>query len=163
MNMEDQVLNRLEDYFSRPVALRAGEPLGKKAQIELAIQSHEASTPMRYVFSREGNRNRIVPKTVNHQPDLTFGLSPQALDRILDDPSEDIGQIGVNIAKLIFSSNDDEKVSMQLHSGVLTLLKNGYFGVITSGGKSFSAFLAQRGFNGISAIRSAIGRLKRSK
>ncbi len=90
-----------------------------------------------------------------------FHVTPRAADEILNDPAQDIGSIGVNIAKLALSTDANRRVAVQFKAGFLTLFSKGYFGVLKTGGAVFGQFLASKGLSGMEAIKAALKSMKR--
>ncbi|HUP56653.1 MAG TPA: hypothetical protein VM598_04315 [Bdellovibrionota bacterium] len=144
---------RFSTYFAREVAERAARPLSDGVEIELKIGDE------RLTFTRNGGRNEVRDGAAR-DPQVVFSLTPKAADAILDDPAAEIGTIGVNIGKLIVSSDPGIKVGLQLKAGLMSLWNKGYFGVIGAGGAQFAGFLASKGLNGIGAIKEAVKKMK---
>jgi len=152
---------RFQQYFSREVAQKAAKSLSNGVEMEFQIQS--AATDLNadetFTFTKTQGRNQIVAGPAK-SPQVRFTLTLAAADHILADPSEEIGQIGVNIAKMILSGDAGKKVSFKIHAGFLSLMTQGYFGVVTAGGAAFASFLASHGLNGLGAIKAAFKKLK---
>ena len=148
------LVERFGDYFARPVAENAAKSLGNGAEIEFRIGAAEIFT-----FTRQAGRNAVRAGAAG-DPQVVFALSATAAEEILADSSEDIGQIGVQIAKLIVSPDANRRVSVKLKTGFLTLWNKGYFGVIAAGGGPFAAFLASKGLNGLGAIKDTLKNLR---
>jgi hypothetical protein len=115
--------------------------------------------PETFTFTKEGGKNAIKPAAAR-DPQLIFTLSPAAADAILADPSDDIGAIGVHIAKMIVAKNSDRSVSIKFKAGFLSLFSKGYLGVLTAGGSQFASFLASKGLNGMSAVKDVLKKMK---
>ena len=108
---------------------------------------------------KKAGSNVIVPGPAG-SPQLIFTLSPKAAEEILAFGSNDIGEIGVHIAKMVVSKDPDVQVKVQFKSGFLGLFSKGYFGVVATGGAGFASFLASQGLNGIAGIKSFFGKMK---
>lgn len=150
---------RFEKYFQKPVAQQAAHSLADGAEMEFQVATSDGKVLERFTFTREGGRNKLVPSPAR-SPQLLFTLTPPAAGAILDDPAEDIGPIGVNIAKLIVSTDANRRVSIQFKAGFFSLFQKGYFGVITAGGSQFASYLASRGLSGMGAIKAALKKIK---
>src|SRR5262245_51016925 len=87
-------LERFQAYFARPVAEAAAKSLGSGAEVRLAVAGEILT------FSREGGRN-VVRAGDPADAQVSFTMPAKAAEAILSDPSEDVGQIGVHIAKLL--------------------------------------------------------------
>ncbi|MGZ3710011.1 MAG: hypothetical protein ACXVBC_13910, partial [Bdellovibrionota bacterium] len=110
---------RLSAYLSRDVAVKAAKSLANGAEIEFRVEG-EACT-----FTKEGGRNVVKPGPAG-DPQLIFTMTAAALDAIEADPSEEIGEIGVHIARLVFSHDEKTKVSVQFKAGFLSFFSKGY-------------------------------------
>ena len=165
----DTISQQFQEYLTQPIAEQAAKSLADGVQIEFCIMTPKNPSLLNepeqivevFTFTKKGRKNQILFQAAEH-PELVFTLTPNAATEILKNPSKDIGEIGVSIAKLIISKDENTKISIKLRSGMLGLFTKGYLGVITSGGVSFASFLATRGLSGMSAIKDAIGRMKQS-
>jgi hypothetical protein len=150
---------RFSAYFQREVAQRAAKSISNGAEMEFRVQGSDPSKAQIFTFTKSGGTNRVLSGAAR-DPQLVFVMTPGAAESILSHPSEDIGSIGVHIAKLIVSSDPELKVSVQLKAGFLGLFSKGYFGVMTAGGSAFTSFLASRGLGGMDAIKAAFKKLR---
>lgn len=144
---------RFSAYFDREVARKAAAPLSDGIEIEIQIEQELLT------FTRTAGSNQVRAGG-GLNPQLSFTLTPGAAETILSDPAEEIGAIGVSIARLIFSQDADKKVSLKFRAGFLSLWNKGYFGVLKAGGTEFSSYLASRGLNGLSAIKAALSKIR---
>ncbi len=151
--------SRFAEYFRRPVALSAAKPLSRKAQIQLRIVG--SGSEEAFYFAKSSDQGEILPGNAP-DADVEFRMTARAADEILTDPSEEIGAIGVRIAKLIASPDADRKIHVRLKAGFLTLFNKGYLGVVSAGGAQFAGFLASKGLGGLSAIKDTIAKLRSS-
>jgi hypothetical protein len=145
--------DRFSQYFGREVAQKAAKSLNNGAEMEFHVGSEV------FTFTKEGGQNAVKPSQAR-DPQLVFTLTPGAADAILADTADDIGTIGVNIAKMIASQDASKTVSVQFKSGFLSLFSKGYFGILTAGGSQLTAFLASKGLNGMGAIKEALKKMK---
>ena len=162
-------LELFSKYFSRPVAETAAQSLSDGVEIAIQVISAPktgASAPTSgenvletLVFTREKKRN-CIKNIAPHQPQLTFRMTEAAAEALLSDPSDQIGEIGVNILRLIFSPDPTKRIWIQFQSGFFTLWSKGYFGVLKAGGSGFAAYLASRGFSGMDAIKAALRKIR---
>jgi len=135
-----------ENYFLKPVALKAAAPLKKGAVIGFQIDSEV------YLFSKDKEKlSPIEDSTDNNikNSHLYFTFTQDIATEILNFQKEDIGEIGIFLVKLIL----DKKLSIKFNSGFITLFRYGYFGIVTLGGKPFAQFIAQYGFSGIQSFK----------
>ena len=148
---------RFAAYFDRSVAQSAAKSIGDGAEIEFRIGTGKDITET-FTFTKQGGRNRVELRPAA-DPQVVFIVPPQAAEEILANAADDIGSIGVGIAKLIVANDSSRRVSLQLKAGFFTLLGKGYLGVLTAGGTAFASFLAQHGLNGMGAIKSALKKM----
>jgi hypothetical protein len=154
MNSQDSSFReRFSAYFERDVAQKAAKPLANGVEIQLEVSDEI------FTFTKDGGKNLVRPGAAG-EPQVVFTLTPQAAQEILDDPSDEIGHVGVHILKLIVSTDANKRVSFKLRTGFLGLFSKGYFGVVTAGGAQFAAFLASKGLNGIGAIKDALKKMR---
>jgi len=92
--------------------------------------------------------------------DMTFHVPERALHELTATTTEDIGEIGIAILKLMAHSEPQMRVTAKVHIGLFDLLRNGYLGVLPLGGVPVTKFLASKGFNGVGKIKDAISRLR---
>jgi hypothetical protein len=144
---------RFSQYFDREVAQKAAKSISNGAEMEFHVGEEVFS------FTKQGGANKIRAGKAG-DPQLIFTLTPGAADAILADPSEDIGSIGVHIAKLVCAHQPDQKISMQFKAGFLSLFSKGYFGVLSTGGSQLASFLASKGLSGMSAIKDVLKKMK---
>jgi hypothetical protein len=146
--------SKFSEYFEREVARKAAKSIADGAEVEIRVGLETLT------FTKSGGQNQVLPQGAK-DPQLVFTLSASAADAILAETSEDIGVIGVHIAKLIVNPpTADTKIGVKLKAGFLTLFSKGYFGVLTAGGAQFASFLASKGLNGMGAIKDALKKMK---
>lgn len=159
MDQIQSITQRFTVFFARELALQAASPLAEGVEMGFRVQASNGEVLEEFCFKRQAGTNSIIAGP-GATPQVIFTLTPQAAEEILNDPSEDIGAIGVNIAKLIASTDADKRISVKLKSGFMELFTKGYFGVIAKGGQQFASHLAAMGLNGITAIRNTIKGMK---
>ncbi len=147
---------RFMSYFDREVAQKAAKTIADGSEVEFRVSGPNEEV---FTFTKSGGKNTIRAGAAL-DPQVVFTLPQQAANEILADTSGEIGEIGVNIAKLIVTSDANRRVSFKLKTGFLTLFSKGYFGVVTAGGAAFASYLASRGLNGISGIKAAFKKMK---
>ena len=148
------------EFFQREVAKKAARSLTNEIGIEFRITpaGSENATEIFY-FTRVGGINTVRPGT-SPDPEVIFTLPPKAADQILAITSDEVGAIGVEIAKLLVTQDPEIKVRAKLRGGFFTLFSRGYLGVLKEGGGSFAAFLASKGLGGLDSIKKIIQKLK---
>lgn len=149
---------KFSGYFSEPQSIQASKPLkdGSEMEFQVLLVSGETET---FTFRKDKGCNHVFPDSAV-APQIIFKLTERAANQILERKTTDIGQIGINIAKLIITTNKDEKISIQLKAGFLELFNKGYFGVIKTGGSAFTTFMASRGLKGMNAIKTVLKKLR---
>jgi len=153
-------VQRFGRYFARDVAEKAAKTLADGAEMEFCIESSDGTRLETFSFIKSQGSNQCRP-TSAASPQLVFRMTPLAAEAILEDPSEEIGIIGVHIAKWIVSPDANKKVHIQFKAGFLTLFNKGYWGVITAGGTDFATFLASKGLSGIGALKNVLSKFKK--
>jgi hypothetical protein len=157
----DTFAPRFEAYFKKDAALKAAKSLSDGSEIEFRIGMPDLGDqgPEVFTFTREKGTNSLKSGAAR-SPQVVFTLTPPAAEKILAHPSEDVASIGVHIAQMIVQPKDGAKIDVQLKAGFLSLISNGYLGVVTSGGLDFANFLASKGLSGMGAIKDVIKKLK---
>ena len=151
--------DRFSEYFKNDVSARAAKSLADGAEIEFHVIESDKVIIETFTFTRAQKTN-LIKAGSSDKPQVIFSMTPLAADDILADTSADIGKIGVNILKLMVSTDANKRVSFQIKAGFTMLFTKGYFGVITAGGSAFSAYLAAKGLDGIGAIKTVLGKMK---
>ena len=103
--MGSSYTERFGSYFAREVAQKAAKSISDGAEMEFQTSGET------FTFTKEGGKNAVKP-TAARAPQLTFTLTPAAADAILADTSEDIGAIGVDIAKMVVAQDPSKKVRL---------------------------------------------------
>ncbi len=147
-------VKKLAELFARPVCLKGTEPL--RRGVELAVFLDGAG-PASLTRTSEGIEVRpVAPK----KPDMTFRVPTEALNELLKTKTEDVGEIGVAILKLMANADPAYRIQAKVHIGAFDLLRNGYLGVLPLGGGTVMKFLSSKGLTSISKIKDALGRLR---
>ena len=161
----ETLTDRFSSYFGGSVAQDAAKSIANGAEIEFQVQGPSGQVSETFTFTKKVGKNAVVPGPAR-DPQLLFTMNEQAASGILEFQSELIGEIGVHIAKMLFTSKmktaaePGERLEIHFKAGVLTLFSKGYFGVLTHGGAQFASFLASQGLNGIGAIKSVLSKRK---
>src|SRR4051812_2497466 len=145
MSPSSDYLLKFTAYFDRAASKAAAKSLANGAEIEFRVAADHDSAPTdTFTFTKIDGQNRVVAGAARNCQ-LIFTLTPEAADKILGDTSEDVGEIGVHIMKLIVSTDPKCRVWLKIDAGFFALFTKGYFGVMTAGGGAFASFLASRG------------------
>jgi hypothetical protein len=94
-------------------------------------------------------------------PDFDLTLAPGAVRDICSKPHADVGELGILFFQHIVAKDEQEKIRVKLHSGLLKLTMRGWLGVLAAGGPKVIGWMAQKGLKGPSAVASAISKLKK--
>ena len=146
--------SKIRSLFDRGVCARGMKPLKDGIEIALIIDDKGPIT-----LTKQGGKPSIVGKTP-YSADLTFWIPAKALDELLSQSTEDVGEIGVAILKLMAHTDPEIKIRCKVHVGLFEFLRSGYLGVLPLGGTTVMKYLASRGFDGIGKIREAISKLR---
>ena len=159
----ETLTDRFSSYFASDVAVSAAKSIGNGAEIEFQINGPAGQIAETFTFTKKDGKNTVLAGPAR-DPQLLFTLNEPAAAGILDFKSDNIGEIGVHIAKMVFNSKTkpdaDAKLGIHFKAGFLALFNKGYFGVLKTGGGQFASFLASNGLNGISAIKSVLSKKK---
>jgi len=154
--MDSEFETKLKTYFEEmPAAVDAATPLKDGVEIELVIEGHS------FTFKKESKKNRFMPGAPE-TPDVVFTLTKIAAEKIITSNAATVGEIGIDILKLIVSKDPSEKVRVASRVGPLTLIRNGYLNVIGKGGGTVAKFLAQHGLGSLGKIKNFISSIKQS-
>ena len=154
MNHREKYLLDTQTLFGRDVCQRATKPLRDGVEILISV---DASSPFTLVRKA---KDTVIEDRVAIKPDMRLDVPPKALQQCLDLKTEEIGELGVEILKLMAHSDPDFRIRVKLHVGLFDFLLNGYLGILPLGGPTVMKFLASRGLTGIGKIKEAIARLR---
>jgi len=148
------------DYFLGAPAQKAAASLSDGVEIEFQVEGQ----PSAITFTRKNGKNLMLPAPAR-SPQLRFQMNSLAAEQIVTYPSEDLGEIGIHILKMVMrpETKTEPKVRMEICAGFLTLFSKGYFGVLKNGGSAFASFLASKGLNGIGAIKAALSKAMKTR
>ena len=94
-------------------------------------------------------------------PDFELTLAPGAVDAITAKPQADLGELGELFFQHIVAKEENEKIRVKLHSGLVRLTMRGWLGVLAAGGPRVIGWMAQKGLKGPGAVAAALSRLKK--
>lgn len=143
----------LED---RDVSIRAAKPLKNGTLLELIIVGDDA----KYHIVREHKATVLKTGACPKNPDLTFTISPEAIQRLSDFQSDSIGEFGVEFFRIMASDDEKMVLEVKLHTGFIGLTRLGFVGILISGGSAVMAFLAKKGLGSMGEIKKAIKKLR---
>lgn len=140
----------LQEFFTKrhspSVALRH---LREKVEIGIDIGSSISAA----VF-RQGDAI-IVEKRDAVKPDFIFHLKPETVSVLAQTPDE-VGEIGLAIIKSMLTGD----VHVQMPGGFMSVLRNGYMEIVSSGGAPVAKVLGQMGLSSPSKILGLFKKLR---
>lgn len=147
----DEAYLKLKNYFeTRPAARTALSALREDVEIGLTIGGMVDCA----LFQKDGQPQ--VERRLAQNPDLIFHIRPESVDVLSSQPTDDVGDIGINVLKEILAGN----IQVKMVGSFFSIVSNGYLEIMKKGGKNFSAFLATKGFSSFGKITSAIKNLR---
>lgn len=153
-NLEDVNIDLFKQFFEQEVARRATAPLRNGVELALYL---DGKGPVTLKKEKEG---MVILQRPPEDPDMSFWAGTKGLQQLIDHQTNDVGEIGVEIMKLMIHSDSDYRLKAKVHIHPFTLLRNGYLGVLPLGGPTVMKFLASKGLTNISKIKDAISSLK---
>ena len=148
---------KLRRFFETSAASRRAASSLRKAA-EVGVRFTDVPGDFRF-HSVEGKPAFEAGKAMD--PDFELTLAPGAVAAITAQPQADVGDLGVLFFQHIVAKDENEKIRVKLHSGLLRLTMRGWLGVLAAGGPKVIGWMAQKGLKGPSAVASALSRLKK--
>jgi len=144
----------LKAFFASPVAQKGTQPLKNGVEIVIQVSEH----PTMILTKKKG----VVTITEGNSksPDMTFWIGKKGVRELSQVKTEDVGEMGVAIIKLMLSRDADIQLKSKVHIGSLQLLTHGYLAVLPLGGSTVMKFLASKGFSNLGKIKEAISQLR---
>lgn len=96
-------------------------------------------------------------KRVAEKPDFIFKIEPQTVAILSRETPDEIGAIGLAVIKEMLTGS----VKVQMPGGLMSVLRNGYIDVVSSGGAPVAKMLAQIGLNSPAKILGLFRKLRR--
>lgn len=144
----------LKRFFDKPACQRATAPLKTGVEIGVRIESDPPLT-----LRRVDKRMEVLAEAPV-RPDMTFQIPLQALKELADNPSDDVGEIGIQLLQLMAHPEPARRMQAKVHIGPMELFLRGYFSVLPLGGTSVMKYLASKGFTGVSKIKDGIRKMR---
>lgn len=147
----DQYFEKLKAFIESSPATKAPmQYLKEGVEIGLVI-----ADSLQLALHQE-NGLPVLEQRVARSPDVIFYLKPEAVDVLCAKPAEDTGQFGIAVVKEILAGS----IRVTVPGPLFNLLKNGYLGIIRSGGEKFLTFLTQFGLTTFSKLPTLLKKLK---
>ena len=144
----------VREFFSRDVCIRGTKPLRDRIEIAIFVDDRGPLT-----LTKEGGAPKVI-QSAPHSADLTFWVPLSALKEIDANKTNDLGELGVAILKLMTHSDPNTRIKAKVHIGLFEFLRGGYLGVLPLGGTTVMKYLASHGLTGIGKIKDAIAKLR---
>jgi hypothetical protein len=152
--LESSGLDDLKQFAALPACQKATAPLRVGSEIAVYIDKQPPLT-----LRRTKTQLEVVTETTA-KPDMTFTLPSKALKGLLENASDDIGEMGIALIKLLAQPQAEDRMQAKVHIGALELFLRGYLNVLPLGGPSVMKFLAAKGFSSLSKIKEGISRFR---
>src|SRR2546421_10403516 len=148
---------KLARFFgTSEAARRAASSLRKAA--EVGVRFTDVPGDFRF-HSVDGKPAFEAGKAMD--PDFELTLAPGAVAAITARPQADVGELGILFFQHIIAKEENEKIRVKLHSGLVRLTIRGRLGGLAAGGPKVIGWVAEEGPEGPSAVASALSRLKK--
>lgn len=145
---------QVKTLFEKAVYKRGIKPLKKGIEIAIFVDDNGPIT-----LTQQDGEPKVLA-TPPYSADLTFWVPGQALESLSEESSEDVGEVGVALLKLMAHPDPLCKIRAKVHVGFFEFLRGGYLGVLSLGGTTVMKYLASKGLDGIGKIREAISKLR---
>lgn len=90
-------------------------------------------------------------------PDFIFSIQPETVSILAHQTPDEIGAIGLGIIKEMLAGD----IQVQMPGGLMSVIRNGYVDVVTSGGAPVMKMLGQLGFSSPTKILGLFRNLRR--
>ena len=153
---DDDWPERLERFLESPLALRASAGLSDRIGIAVHVDGED------FFFGRKKGVNTLT-RVEQARPDVHFWVPLSTLRHLLglaELEQTGIGTIGVAIFEHIFTKDEARKIKFRVDTGFLGLWSKGYFSVLKAGGPEVASYLARFGFDGLSAIKEVLRKIR---
>jgi hypothetical protein len=148
---------RLRRFFQTSEASRRAASSLRKAA-EVGVRFTDVPGDFRF-HSVDGKPAFEAGKAMD--PDFELTLAPGAVAAITARLDGDVGDLGVLFFQHMIAKDENEKIRVKLHSGLVRLTMRGWLGVLAAGGPKVIGWMAQKGLKGPGAVASALSRLKK--
>ena len=153
----EEFVSKMSAYCEREVFQKGTKPLKEGVEIAITIDGAGPITLLR----KDGRS--VIVASAPKKADLTVDLKARSLETLTEQKTEDVGEIGIQIVKLMMSAEPTEKIAVKVHIGVFDFVFHGYLGILPLGGPTFMKFLGEKGFSSLSKIKEVISSLRSSR
>ena len=106
---QDKFIEDLTQFFNLPVCQKGTSPLKTGVEISVYLDEHGPVT-----LKKEKQGATIIPEP-SDSPDMTIRVTKSGLDHLLANSNSDIGKLGVEILKLMASSDNNHKLTAKVN------------------------------------------------
>jgi hypothetical protein len=143
---------KLKKYLeSRAAAQKAIQHLKPGVDIGIVV-GHQ----IQCALFNDGGQARLEMRQAKNQ-DVIFYLKPESIDILIQNPGEDVGELGIAVLKEILAGG----IRIQVVGSIFSIMRNGYLNIIKEGGVTFAKFLANYGLTNVTKILSVIKSLRK--
>jgi hypothetical protein len=143
---------KLKQYLeSRQASKKALVHLKKGVEISIVIGRQIECA----LFNDDGLPKLEMRQAKNH--DVIFFIKPESVDVLVQNPGEDVGELGIAVLKEYLAGG----VRIRVVGNTFNMMRNGYLSIIKEGGVTFAKFLANYGLTNATKIVSIIKSLKK--
>jgi hypothetical protein len=143
---------KLKNYLeSRPAAQKAIPHLKAGVDISVVI-GHQ----IQCALFNDGGQPKLEMRPAQNN-DVVFFIKPESIDVLVQNPGDDVGELGIAVLKEYLSGG----VRIQVVGSIFSIMRNGYLNIIKEGGVTFAKFLANYGLTNVTKILSVIKSLRK--
>jgi hypothetical protein len=147
-----ETFEKLKNYLeTRPASKNAIRHLKEGVEISIVI-GHQ----IQCALVNDKGTPRLEKRPPNTH-DVIFFLKPESVDLLIQNPGEDVGELGIAVLKEYLSGG----VRIQVVGSVFSIMRNGYLNIVKEGGVTFAKFLAGYGLTNVTKIISVIKGLRK--
>jgi len=134
-------------------AVEALNVLSKGASFRVKVTEGED-----VVISKLSNSFIVTPFSPELYPDFTISSNIEIISKVFDSCGgcSDVKAFLINSTKTLMNGENRKHVSLSVHSGFIKLTVNGYFRILTLGGREFLRTLSEYGIDSINTIRKKL-------
>ena len=152
--LDPNALSKLNALIGSPVFQKGTSPLKNNVEIGVFLNGEGPVTLAR----REGKS--IIEESAPKKADMTFRIPPKAGELLAGLKTEDVGEFGVELIKLMAHGDPDYRINVKVHVGIFDFITHGYLGILPLGGQTVMKHLSSMGLTGIGKIKDAIAKFR---
>lgn len=153
------LIEKLKKFIeAHPVAMKAAGHLKKGASADIVIQGVDGI--WHFIKTEAGGKFIEGPSP---SADFSMQIPPRAIEELSAMQGDNMAEFGILFFKYAGAQDFDNKIFVQLKSGLLTLTAKGYVKLVLAGGPSLAAWIATKGFGGPAGIKKAFDRLREKR